>query len=1059
MTPELWERLKPLFHAALELPEHDRPAFIEKACGEDRELREELERLVHANNSAGWVDGPAIDLHHLLPAAQPAFAAGQLVLGRFRILRVVANGSAGEVYEALDLEATKLEGIDREPRRVALQILCIDDAATPETVSRFERKLQIARTLDNPHLCRIYNLYPLEDLDHNANLRPRRALLVMEFLEGMTLNETLRPVSWPEAKWLALEICNGLQAMHEAGMIHGELNSSNIMLAARDGITHAVVMDSGFGCELTSPLSKKPQPIAPEQFEGSAITSATDVYALGIVLYELVTGKHPFAASTPVAAAVARGRRMVKASAIRPEVPRRCDEVIGKCLEFDPKCRYPSARDLAAALQCHRFSIRRLREKAARIPRGEIVTVAVLFCAVIAAVVTYAAYRSHRYHPPSAEAGQSYEQGLAALRDGTYLQATRAFQNAIKLDGDFLLAHARLAEAWAELDFTGPAQTEMLSASVPEQERNLPALDRRYIDAIRLTLTEDFSGAVESYRHILAMLPHGQKAYGYLDLARAYEKAGNLREAQRNYEKAAALAPEEPAAFVHLGILKSRQQDPAGGEAAFKRADSLYAAAQNLEGRAEIAYQRGYAANIRGHPTQARAFLKSSLEIARQIPSVQLEVRTLIRLSDVEDDDGNEDAALDYANRAIRLAQENGLEYWSTDGLIHLGTAYFGNEDFADAERSFERALRLATQNGHPRLKADAQLGLAGLRHQQGNVDAAILLAQQALTYYRAFAFMAEATAASELIVRGEQGKGDYAQALPSASELLTLARKSGNQASIESAEELIGGIYLSLERYPDALLHSQAALEVSRAAMGEENIAYQQLHCADALWRLGRYSDAEKSLAAIPVTVSQRREVASQASSIRAEMRLSQLRHAEALSIARTALVQFPDMPPARVARLLRVQALAESELVSGRNTRQRQAQLEQAQQDAAKLLALANRQSDNEMLMNANLVQAIVSLRSSSPAPARSLAGTASEYFSAKGEKESEWLSRSCLSQAAAAMGDTASARQQAVQSLGILAQIESAWGSSVYKQYVSRPDHRLAVQWLEKTSGASK
>src|SRR5208337_3008955 len=139
------------------------------------------------------------------------------------------------------------------------------------------------------------------------------------------------------------------------------------------------------------------------------------------------------------------------------------------------------------------------------------------------------------------------------------------------------------------LDFTSPAQTEMLSASVPEQERNLPDLDRKYIGAIRATLTQDFSGAEEDYGQILHDLPDGQKAYGYLDLARAYEKAGDLKDALNNYEMAAKMDPEDPAPFVHLGVLKSRQMDKDGGEAAFKKADSLYEAESNLEGRAEVA--------------------------------------------------------------------------------------------------------------------------------------------------------------------------------------------------------------------------------------------------------------------------------------------------------------------------------------------------------------------------------------------------------------------------------------------------------------------------------------
>ena len=145
----------------------------------------------------------------------------------------------------------------------------------------------------------------------------------------------------------------------------------------------------------------------------------------------------------------------------------------------------------------------------------------------------------------------------------------------------------------------------MLAASVPEQESVLPDLDRKYVEAVRTTLTQDFPGAVERYKDILNDLPDEQRAYGYVDLGRAYEKVGDLMDAVQSYEHAASLAPENPASFVHLGILKSRQMDKDGGEAAFQKADSLYEAEGNMEGRAEVAYQRGYAANVRGDSAQA----------------------------------------------------------------------------------------------------------------------------------------------------------------------------------------------------------------------------------------------------------------------------------------------------------------------------------------------------------------------------------------------------------------------------------------------------------------------
>ena len=438
--------------------------------------------------------------------------------------------------------------------------------------------------------------------------------------------------------------------MQEAGIIHRDLKSRNVMLANRNGTVSAVVMDFGLAHEVTSTTSETATDVsaehgvagtidymAPEQFAGDPLTPAADIFALGVVMYELATGRHPFPSGTILQAAIRRGQRPPTPSSIRKGLPHRCDEIVCRCLEFDPKKRYGSVKEVAEALKSSPVSVSRLREEIAPIPKRRLVGMAALIFVVIASLAGYVVYRSTRYVPPSAEAKRWYDRGVAALREGTYLQAVNAFKMAVQHDKRFLLAHARLAEAWQELDFTGPAQTEMLAASVPDQESVLPELDRKYVEAVRTTLTQDFSGAVERYKDILNDLPDEQRAYGYVDLGRAYEKIGDLKDAVQSYEHAASLTPENPAPFVHLGILKSRQMDKNSGEAAFQKADSLYAAESNLEGRAEVAYQRGYAANVRGDSAQARLYMETPFQIAQQIPNTQLEVRTLAQMSDAED--------------------------------------------------------------------------------------------------------------------------------------------------------------------------------------------------------------------------------------------------------------------------------------------------------------------------------------------------------------------------------------------------------------------------------------
>ncbi len=606
-TPEGWERLKPLFGGAMQQPEEQRARYIDEVCGDDLELRDALLRLLRANqDSISKGDGPIVDLHSLFSAAKSAFTEGELVSNQFRIVRLIGSGGMGDVYEAIDLE---LGG------RIALKTIRPEIASNPRTLAHFKKEVVLAQRISGPHVCRIHAFHPPTD---SAG---RTAFLTMEFLEGVTLADKIResgPLPWRQVKTIALEICEGLRVMHEAGIIHRDLKSRNVMLANRNGTVSAVVMDFGLAHEVTSATSETATDasaeqgvagtidyMAPEQFAGDSLTPAADIFALGVVMYELATGRHPFPSGTILQAAIRRGQRPPAPSSIQKGLPHRCDEIVCRCLEFDPKKRYRSVNEVAEALKSSPVSVSRLREEIAPIPRRRLLASAILSFLVIAAAIGYIVYRTSRYVPPSAEAKRWYDRGLSALREGTYLQAVNAFKMAVQHDKGFLLAHARLAEAWQELDFTGPAQTEMLAASVPEQESILPDLDRKYVEAVRTTLTQNFSGAVERYKDILNDLPDEQRAYGYVDLGRAYEKVGDLKDAVQSYEHAAGLSPENPAPFVHLGILKSRQMDMKGGEAAFQRADSLYEAESNLEGRAEVAYQRGYAANVRGDSEQS----------------------------------------------------------------------------------------------------------------------------------------------------------------------------------------------------------------------------------------------------------------------------------------------------------------------------------------------------------------------------------------------------------------------------------------------------------------------
>ena len=382
MTPDLWERIKPLYYAALDIPEEERANFISKACKDDEEAGEELAALLKANDEVtAFSDSPIVTFKDSLSIEANRFSVGALILDRFSIVRHLGAGGMERChYEATDLELG----------RVALKTIRAEIASSPDMLARFRKEVQIARKISGPHVCRIHELFVMT----GDNAGSHAAFLTMEFLDGVTLADKLRksgPLPWKEAQAISIEICDGLQTIHEAGIIHRDLKSQNIMLASRNGSPCAVLMDFGLARELTTPGSTThtdltetgvivgtPNYMAPEQFESKELTPATDVYALGIVLYELVTGEHPFATSSPIGAAILRGRQPCLASSIQPGLPHRVDEVICKCLDFDAERRYQSAEEVAEDIRSRLFSLAWLRRKWPRMLAGAFALASIL---------------------------------------------------------------------------------------------------------------------------------------------------------------------------------------------------------------------------------------------------------------------------------------------------------------------------------------------------------------------------------------------------------------------------------------------------------------------------------------------------------------------------------------------------------------------------------------------------------------------------------------------------------------------------------------------------------
>jgi serine/threonine protein kinase len=283
------------------------------------------------------------------PSEGGLFAAGELLAGRFRIVRLLGRGGMGEVWEAEDL---KLGG------RVAVKSVRPDAAQVPEALDRFLREVHLARQVTHPNVCRIFDVFP-----HRLADGRELTFLSMELLEGVTLRQHLDAqgrLAPSAALPLARQMAAGLEAAHQAGVVHRDFKSANVMLVPTPRGLRAVVTDFGLaragvgetaGLTVTGAFLGTPAYMAPEQVAGEEVTPATDLYALGIVLYEMVTGELPFQGETALSVAVKRlSQEAPSPRTVVPDLDPRWEAVVARCLERRPAERFASAAEVADVL-------------------------------------------------------------------------------------------------------------------------------------------------------------------------------------------------------------------------------------------------------------------------------------------------------------------------------------------------------------------------------------------------------------------------------------------------------------------------------------------------------------------------------------------------------------------------------------------------------------------------------------------------------------------------------------------------------------------------------------
>jgi serine/threonine protein kinase len=343
MKKEQWERVKELFEAASGLGPAEQEDFLVRNCGDD-EIRAEVRSLLAEQEHLGsFMEESLISAvpqpgETPIPSTTSKSALGNIGT-RYEDLVEVGGGATGTVYRARDRQTKEL---------VALKVLRADVAADAREIERFRREVRLAHQITHKNVCRI----------HEFNRLDGTAYISMEFVEGDTLRQVLErfgSLSVRKSVEIARQICAGLREAHTHGIIHRDLKPENVML---DRAGQVKVMDFGIarsieaGSGTTGLIVGTPAYMAPEQAEGRAVDPRTDIYSLGLVIYEMLTGTAAFEGDTPMSVALKQVREQpTPPRKLDPTIPKSVQNVVLRCLEKDSNKRFECVEELQRALE------------------------------------------------------------------------------------------------------------------------------------------------------------------------------------------------------------------------------------------------------------------------------------------------------------------------------------------------------------------------------------------------------------------------------------------------------------------------------------------------------------------------------------------------------------------------------------------------------------------------------------------------------------------------------------------------------------------------------------
>jgi tetratricopeptide (TPR) repeat protein/predicted Ser/Thr protein kinase len=790
-------------------------------------------------------------------------------LSNYRLERLLGSGGMGEVYLARDL------ALDRP---VAIKFIAPDKVGDTSARRRLIREARAAAALDHPNICGVHEVIDTPD---------GRACIVMQYLEGRTLAEVLRdgPADVRLALTIAADLASALAVAHKRGVIHRDLKPRNIIITpdqrarlldfgvARHASSSADADDGTTTTQLTTPgvIVGTPAYMSPEQVLQRPLDGRSDLFALGAVLFECLTGRRPFdgrGGLEQVSEVLHHDPPPV--SSLRSGLSNQHDELVRRLLAKAPADRFGSAEEVLGALRVllpdepssRWISQHKGQRRSNRVRRGMYVAVAII--AVMAGAGMWRWNTPSYIREAAPETWNFYNQGTGWIRDGAYPSARRALTRAVATTAGFVPAYVRLSETCSELDDHRCAQDALNQVrTLVTDEADLRAEDRLRVRAVQALMLRRVDDAVGEYRHLTARFP--RDAGAWLDLGRAQETAAMPVDALVSFDRALQLEGDNGAAHLRRATVQSQLGEKEDALREFVLAEDLYRKAGNVDGRTEALLRHGTFLNAINDVSAARQVLERAKLLAETLDHREQSIRIQLQLSSVTASEGQFTRAQELARDAVARALEEDLDTVAADGLIDLGIALLQArvQDAPDPEvlQSIEepllRAIHLGEGRNAQRIVARAKMQHAAVLTHFGRPGDALAMVDKVLTFLHANHYRRLEVQGLLIKSRTLEALNRSAEGRRASVDGLQMAEQMKDPAQQAFAHENLAGFAVADGDLPAAEHHRREAEGINRRQKNYSVLPYDLTNRAELLVRLGRVDDAERLLAEVDAGIA----------------------------------------------------------------------------------------------------------------------------------------------------------------------------------------------------------